>query len=75
MVVAVPPSPNAQLELMGVGVDVLVKVTGSFTQTSVGALNELTFDPIIIGTAVVSVPEQPELLVTVSDTVKEPLVV
>ena len=71
--VDVVPSPKSQSCDCAAGAEVLVKLTDSFIQAMSVTLNDVTLLLITTALFLTSVSEQPRLLVTVSITVKEPV--
>ena len=71
--VDVVASPKFHKTEAGVGVVVLVKLTGSLTQTVKGAVNEACIKLITTALVFTKVLVQPVLLVTVNVTVKLPV--
>ena len=73
MPVPVPPSPKVQFELLGIGTEVPVKLTGSLTQAAVGPVKLVVIPPITIG-LLRKVSWQPAELNVINVTIYVPFV-
>ena len=72
-VVEVVPSPKSHKTALGVGVEVFVNIIGSFIQPFAGASKDAFIKLITTAFVLITVFTHPALLVTVSVTVKLPV--